>query len=102
FRFADAAQAVYSFFWDEFCDWYIELIKPRLMGHDAASKEAAGATLVYVLDQALRLLHPMMPFITEEIWQRLPMAESVRSALPPSIMLAPYPRELGWSNPEVE
>jgi valyl-tRNA synthetase len=88
YRFGDAASAVYSFFWSEFCDWYIELVKGRLAGDNLASKQAAHATLVLVLDQSLRLLHPMMPFITEEIWQKLP--PSPRPS--PSIMKAAFPR----------
>ena len=67
-----AVQKVYDFVWDSYCDWYIELTKARLYGEDAASKEAAIQVLVYVLDQTLRLLHPFMPFITEEIWQSIP------------------------------
>ena len=90
FRFADAANAIYHFFWNEFCDWYIELIKPRLMQPNATT-EAAQATLVTVLERAMALLHPMMPFISEEIWQRLPLAPAKKAELPASIMLAPYP-----------
>ncbi len=67
-----AVQKVYDFLWDSYCDWYIELTKARLYGDEAASKEAAIQVLVYVLDQTLRLLHPFMPFITEEIWQSIP------------------------------
>ena len=67
-----AVQKVYDFIWDTYCDWYIELTKARLYSEDAERKETAIAVLVYVLDQVLRLLHPFMPFITEEIWQSLP------------------------------
>jgi len=67
-----AVQKVYDFLWDTYCDWYIELTKARLYSDDAAQKQAALQVLVYVLDQTLRLLHPFMPFITEEIWQSLP------------------------------
>ena len=67
-----AIQKVYDFLWDTYCDWYIELTKARLYSDDAAQKQNATAVLVYVLDQTLRLLHPFMPFITEEIWQSLP------------------------------
>lgn len=67
-----AVQKVYDFIWDTYCDWYIELTKARLYSEDAERKETAMAVLVYVLDQVLRLLHPFMPFITEEIWQSLP------------------------------
>lgn len=67
-----AVQKVYDFVWDTYCDWYIELTKARLYGEDAAQRQTALRVLVYVLDQTLRLLHPFMPFITEEIWQSIP------------------------------
>ncbi len=67
-----AVQKVYDFIWDTYCDWYIELTKARLYSEDADRKQTAIQVLVYVLDQVLRLLHPFMPFITEEIWQSLP------------------------------
>ena len=67
-----AVQKVYDFIWDTYCDWYIELTKARLYGEDAERKQTAIQVLVYVLDQILRLLHPFMPFITEEIWQSIP------------------------------
>jgi len=67
-----AAQKIYDFIWDDYCDWYIELTKTRLQGEDADSKVRAQQVLCYVLTQVLKLLHPFMPFITEEIWQALP------------------------------
>ena len=67
-----AIQKVYDFLWDTYCDWYIELTKTRLYSEDNAQKDSALQVLVYVLEQTLRLLHPFMPFITEEIWQSLP------------------------------
>ena len=67
-----AAQKLYDFIWDNFCDWYIELTKARLNGEDEAAKVQAQQVLCYVLTQILKLLHPFMPFITEEIWQALP------------------------------
>ena len=67
-----AVQKVYDFLWDTYCDWYIELTKARLYSEDPAQKQTALQVLVYVQDQTLRLLHPFMPFITEEIWQSLP------------------------------
>ena len=67
-----AVQKVYDFIWDTYCDWYIELTKARLYSEDAERKQTAISVLVYVLDQVLRLLHPFMPFITEEIWQSIP------------------------------
>ena len=67
-----AIQKIYDFVWDIYCDWYIEMTKARLFADDAERKETAIRVLVYVLDQILRLLHPFMPFITEEIWQSIP------------------------------
>ena len=67
-----ASAKVYDFIWDTYCDWYIELTKTRLYSENEQSKLAAQRVLVYVLDQILRLLHPFMPFITEEIWQAIP------------------------------
>ncbi len=66
------AQRVYDFIWDEYCDWYIEMVKSRLYGSDESSRITAQKVLVYVLKDILKLLHPFMPFITEEIWQNLP------------------------------
>ena len=67
-----AAQKIYDFIWDTYCDWYIELTKPRLNGEDAKAKKGAERVLLYVLTEVLKLLHPFMPFITEEIYQALP------------------------------
>ena len=67
-----AVQKVYDFIWDTYCDWYIELTKARLYSEDLSRKQTAIQVLTYVLEQTLRLLHPFMPFITEEIWQSLP------------------------------
>jgi len=71
FRFQAAISAAYTFFWDEFCDWYLEAIKPRMLGADARSRAAAQHVLAFVLDRALRILHPFMPFITEALWEQL-------------------------------
>ncbi|MDG1431495.1 MAG: valine--tRNA ligase, partial [Paracoccaceae bacterium] len=68
YRFNDAAQALYSFTWGTVCDWYVELTKPILQGDDAAAKTETEQTLAWVLDQCLIMLHPIMPFITEELW----------------------------------
>ena len=86
FRFNDAATTLYRFIWGEVCDWYLELSKPALYGEDEAGKQAARRTLATVLDQTMRLLHPFMPFLTEEIWQALPIARPTAS-----ICIAPYP-----------
>ena len=87
YRFADAASAVYQFIWRELCDWYIELAKVPLQGQDPAARLATQRTLIDVLDGALRILHPFMPFITEEIWQKLPRPKGGA----PSIMIAAFP-----------
>ncbi|MGO1036038.1 valine--tRNA ligase, partial [Clostridioides difficile] len=70
-----ALQKIYDFTWSEYCDWYIEMVKPRLYGEDANAKSAALYTLTYVLEKILKLLHPYMPFITEEIYTHLPTVE---------------------------
>ena len=86
YRFNDAASALYQFIWHEWCDWYLEIAKLSLyQTDDPAARRRTQHTLVTVLEQALRLLHPFMPFITEEIWQQLPHRGE-------SIMIAPYPR----------
>lgn len=72
FSFDIASKELYKFFWHEFCDWYLELAKPGLTGNDPDSAESARATALYVLDASLRLLHPFMPFVTEELWQNIP------------------------------
>ena len=72
FELGVAAGKIYDFIWDDYCDWYIELTKPRLNGDDEAAKESAQRVLLYVLVEILKLLHPFMPFLTEEIWQALP------------------------------
>jgi valyl-tRNA synthetase len=87
YRFDDASKALYRFVWDDLCDWYLELTKPLFGGDDAEVVAETAETLVHVFDVTLRALHPMMPFITEEIWQRVPKT----TAAPASIVLAPYP-----------
>ena len=72
FELGIAAQKIYDFIWDDFCDWYIELVKPRLTGEDEEAANGARGILLNVLANILRLLHPFMPFVTEEIWQSLP------------------------------
>ncbi|MFL5272861.1 MAG: class I tRNA ligase family protein, partial [Anaeromyxobacteraceae bacterium] len=91
YRFNDAANAVYQFVWHELCDWYIELAKEAFYGDDPASKVAAQATLTHCLDVSLRLLHPLMPFITEELWQTVKAQVGARWG--ESIMIAPYPKK---------
>ncbi len=70
YRFNDAAHAVYQFIWNSFCDWYVELAKPTLQGDDAAQKAEMQAATKWALENALRLLHPFMPFVTEELWAK--------------------------------
>ncbi len=87
FRFDEACSALYHFFWHELCDWYLEFSKPALSG--AAPRPEVARVLLYVLDQSLRLLHPVMPHLTEELWHRLPGA--LRSGIE-TLALAPFPR----------
>ncbi len=101
YQFGEVARALYDFTWSEFCDWYIELDKTRLaagLPPDASAVEraerlSAQRNLVFVLDTALRLLHPMMPFVTEEIWRRLPLAEdsTATGEHADSLMVAAWP-----------
>jgi valyl-tRNA synthetase len=92
YRFNEAAGAVYQFLWHEYCDWYLEWSKLTLYrGDDPAARARTQATLVEVLETTLRLLHPFMPFITEEVWQRLPKG----GRAPASVMIAKYPRPRG-------
>ena len=81
FEFALAAQKIYELIWGSFCDWYIELIKPRLYGEDEADKASARYCLVKCLKSLLKLLHPFMPFITEEIWSFLPKEDGAKQFL---------------------
>ncbi|WP_336824471.1 valine--tRNA ligase [Sporosarcina sp. USHLN248] len=72
YEFGEVGRTLYNFIWDDFCDWYIEMAKLPLYGDDEAAKKTTRSVLAYVLDNTMRLLHPMMPFITEEIWQNIP------------------------------
>ncbi|WP_218656929.1 valine--tRNA ligase [Enterococcus hirae] len=84
FEFGEAGRQLYNFIWDDFCDWYIEMSKEVLYGDDAVSKQTTQSILVHTLDQILRLLHPIMPFVTEEIWQHIPHQGT-------SLVVADYP-----------
>ena len=79
YRFHEAAQTIYQFFWGDFCDWYIEWIKPDLLNADRERAEVAWKNLFAVFDDALRLLHPFMPFLTEELWHQLPQRADAKS-----------------------
>ena len=90
FEFGEAGRQLYNFIWDDFCDWYIEMSKETLYGEDETAKMMNKSVLVHVLDQSLRLLHPIMPFVTEEIWGNLPHQGD-------SLVVAQYPTvEAKW------
>lgn len=90
FRLKEVADLVYHFFWGDFADWYLELIKPRMAeGADADRQGAARATLLYVLERTCRLLHPLIPFVTEELWSKLP--DLPGEERPEALMMAAWP-----------
>jgi len=105
-RFDDAASALYRFVWNVFCDWYLELAKPVFMGTDEAAKAETRAMTAWTLDQTLKLMHPIMPFITEELWDKLAGEGAARSeatligaawpVLPDSFIDAAAEGEIGW------
>ncbi|MGX7395275.1 valine--tRNA ligase [Carnobacterium mobile] len=84
FEFGEAGRHLYHFIWDDFCDWYIEMSKEVLFGENEQAKQMTRSILAYVLDQTLRLLHPIMPFVTEEIWENIPHVGE-------SLVVAEYP-----------
>ena len=88
YRFDLLAQCLYEFAWNQFCDWFVELAKPALNGDDAEAADSTRHTLLYVLDALLRMLHPLIPFVTEELWQ----AVAPKLGKSGSIMLQPYPQ----------
>ena len=99
FELGVASAKVYDFIWSDFCDWYIELTKARLQGEDPAAKEQAQRVLVFVLTETLKLLHPFMPFLTEEIWQALPH----RAGAGDFLMLEPWPvADPAWADREAK
>ncbi len=90
FRLHEAVERAHHFFWGDFADWYLELVKGRLRGEeDEASRQAARAVLVHVFDRTLRLLHPLVPFVTEHLWDRIPWPEGEER--PESLLVAPWP-----------
>jgi valyl-tRNA synthetase len=98
YRFHEAAQGVYQFFWGDFCDWYIEWVKPDLQNTDRERAVAAWKNLFAAFDAALRLLHPVMPFLTEELWHQLPQSPGAKS-----IALDAYPEaRADWKNPAAQ
>jgi valyl-tRNA synthetase len=109
FQFGEAGRQAYEFFWNEFCDWYLEISKIAIYRGDAAARAGAQATLVRVLDESLRLLHPFIPFVTEETWGYLKDAEGQRGGRAPSgeqrwpeaLIVAPWP-EAGPRDPQAE
>ncbi|MEQ8378293.1 valine--tRNA ligase [Parvibaculum sp.] len=96
YRFNDAAGAAYRFVWNVFCDWYLEFIKPLLMGDDEAAKAETRATAAWALDQILLVLHPFMPFVTEELWQRTGEQGPKRETM---LVTAPWPVLTGLGDP---
>ena len=94
FRFSDAANALYSFTWHDFCDWYLEFIKPIMYGADSADKRATQTVLSIVLNRTVRLLHPMIPFITEAIYQKLPIRNE--ACITDQYPTSELDREMGW------
>jgi valyl-tRNA synthetase len=94
YRFHEAVQSIYQFFWNDFCDWYIEWIKPELNGANRERATVAWQNLFAAFDAALRLLHPVMPFLTEELWHQLPQRANAKS-----IALECYPEvRAEWRN----
>ncbi len=114
YQFSDACNALYAFFWSDFCDWYVELAKPRLFERDEQgefitrsdeSAQVARQVLVWVLDQTLRLLHPVVPFITEKLWHMLNEAAPVRGLTQvgehgPALIVAAWPDAAAWPRDE--
>jgi valyl-tRNA synthetase len=99
FRFNEAAGAIYHFIWHVYCDWYLELIKPLLAGPEADAAAETRAMAAFVLDQALKLLHPFMPFVTEELWAKLANEAEGRASV---LMLASWPEPRGLENAEAD
>jgi len=99
YRFNEAANAAYDFVWGTFCDWYIELAKPVFTGEDEVAKAETQATAAFALDQILKLLHPFMPFITEELWAETGKTGPVREKL---LIISEWPELAGLEDPEAQ
>jgi len=95
YKLNEVSSLIYEFFWHEFCDWYIEMSKVKLYSDDMSKKSHAASMLVHLLEGCMRLLHPLMPFITEEIWQRIPVEKNRKS-----IMISEYPEYQNVQYPE--
>ena len=108
YQFGEAGRQIHDFLWGEYCDWFLEIAKLRLYGDDAEAKATAQQVLVYVLERTLRLLHPFMPFVTEEIWQNLVRGagskeqEAGDGYQPEALMVACWPEKAGLENAEAE
>ncbi len=99
YRFNEAANAAYDFVWGTFCDWYIELAKPVFTGEDEAAKAETQATAAFALDQILKLLHPFMPFVTEELWAETGKTGPAREKL---LIISEWPQLAGLEDPEAQ
>ena len=108
FQYGEAGRQIHDFLWGEYCDWFLEIAKLRLYGDDAEAKATAQQVLVVVLERTLRLLHPFMPFVTEEIWQNLMPASGIGDRgsgdgyQPEALMVARWPEEAGLADAEAE
>lgn len=99
YRFDLLAQALYEFAWNEFCDWFVELAKPALNGGDAAAADSTRHTLLRVLETLLRLLHPLIPFVTEELWQQVAPRLGIQGA---TVSLRPYPASADFAGQDFD
>jgi valyl-tRNA synthetase len=99
YRFDLLSQALYEFAWNDFCDWFVELAKPALNGSDAVAADSTRHTLLYVLERLLSLLHPLVPFVTEELWLQVAPKLGIAGA---TVMLRPYPQAADFATAEVD